>query len=274
MFQQWGKLREASRHEMQGRYLVKDGLRVNVVSVSTALDVLKEISSGITLSFRNLDKRAIFARNSLEWRSMRLATWLPLLVLLATPGRSGSTAKCQSLLHAEDRIGGTSLQGKTIALHQRGDSAVVLFFLASDCPISNRYLPEMNRITAEFRDRGVRAWFVYPNVTETEAGIRHHQALYAEDKGDLSNVLMDAHQQLATRAGAHVTPEAAVLVEDKGELRSVYTGRIDDRYLNLGTERPQAGRHDLEQAIGAVLAHQPVAPPGGPPVGCGIVDRQ
>ena len=42
-------------------------------------------------------------------------------------------------------------------------------------------------------------------------------------------------------------------------------GRIDNRYLSLGTERPQATHHDLEEAIRAVLAGKLVPQPGGPP---------
>jgi hypothetical protein len=65
-----------------------------------------------------------------------------------------------------------------------------------------------------------------------------------------------------------------VFVLQGGELREVYRGRIDDRYLSLGTERPQAMHHDLEDAIRAVLANKPVPQPGGPAVGCSIVTLQ
>jgi hypothetical protein len=74
-------------------------------------------------------------------------------------------------------------------------------------------------------------------------------------------------------ARATITPEAAVFLPAGANLREVYRGRIDDRYLELGRERPAATRHDLEQAILAVLANHPVPPPGGPTVGCSIVPR-
>ena len=197
-----------------------------------------------------------------------------LLVVFAAVAGVWPAANARSLPPSATAGEGTSLEGTRVAVHRGGDAAVLLFFLATDCPVSNRYLPEMKRIAAEFQSRGVRSWFVYPNVTDTDAGIRRHQALYGGDPAKLQNVLIDAQQQLAKLADAHVTPEAAVLVVNRGALRPVYTGRIDDRYLNLGTERPQASHHDLEEAIRAVLAHQPAPPPGGPPVGCGIVDRQ
>jgi hypothetical protein len=62
------------------------------------------------------------------------------------------------------------------------------------------------------------------------------------------------------RTLAHVTttPEAAVFRSNGDVLREVYRGRIDDRYLSIGQERPQPQQHDLEAAISAALAGKPV----------------
>jgi hypothetical protein len=68
-----------------------------------------------------------------------------------------------------------------------------------------------------------------------------------------------------------MTPEVAVFVPASSELREVYLGRVDDRYIALGQERAAATKHDLADAIRAVLNHQPILKPGGPPVGCAIV---
>jgi hypothetical protein len=74
-------------------------------------------------------------------------------------------------------------------------------------------------------------------------------------------------------AHATITPEVAVLIPFLAGFREVYKGRIDNRYIALGRERPAATRHDLENAIRAVLAHGPVPMADGPPVGCSIVPR-
>jgi len=37
----------------------------------------------------------------------------------------------------------------------------LLFFIASDCPISSHYAPEIDRIAASYRDRRVRAFLIY-----------------------------------------------------------------------------------------------------------------
>jgi hypothetical protein len=150
-----------------------------------------------------------------------------------------------------------------------GSRAVALFFAASDCPISNRYIPEIERLDREFAPDGVRFWWVYPNPGDSSTVVRQHNQQF-DIHGE---TVLDTRQRLTAMAHATVTPEVAVLVPDGGGLREVYRGRIDDRYVSLGQERPSARKHDLEDALRAITSNRPVPPPGGPPVGCSIVPR-
>ena len=160
------------------------------------------------------------------------------------------------------------LNGRSVTeLAPPGARAVVLFFAASDCPVSNRYIPEIQRLTKQFEPLGVRVWFVYPNPGDNANVVRTHDLKYSIT----GNTALDTRQSLTQMAHVTTTPEAAVFVPRNGALSEVYRGRIDDRYLSLGTERPQATHHDLEEAIRAVLAGKLVPQPGGPPVGCSIV---
>ena len=162
------------------------------------------------------------------------------------------------------------LDGRPVTLASPGSRAVVLFFAASDCPISNRYIPEIQRLAGQLEPMGVKVWFVYPNPGDTAEVVRAHDVEFSITP----HTALDTRQSLTRMAHATTTPEAAVFVPQGEELREVYRGRIDDRYLSLGTERPQATRHDLEDAIRSVLANKPVPQPGGPPVGCSIVTLQ
>jgi hypothetical protein len=165
----------------------------------------------------------------------------------------------------------TDLNGHPVSeLAPPGTRAVVLFFAASDCPISNRYIPEMQRLAKQFEPLGVRVWFVYPNPGDTAEVVRAHDREFAIG----AYTALDRSQTLTRMAHATITGEAAVFVPHGESLREVYRGRIDDRYLALGSERPQAAHHDLEEAIRAVLAARAVPQPGGPSVGCSIVTRQ
>jgi len=168
---------------------------------------------------------------------------------------------------------GYDLNGQPVTrLVAPGTEAIVLFFVASDCPISNRYIPEMQHLENKFAAQPVVFWFVYPNVGETPDAVRQHEAVYGAEK----HILLDLHHQLVALTHTKVTPESAVLVPERGgteALRTVYHGRIDDRYVQIGQERPRATQHDLERAIADVLQHRSVRQPDGPAVGCGIIGQ-
>jgi hypothetical protein len=170
-------------------------------------------------------------------------------------------------------IYGYDLNGQAVTrLSTPGTEAIVLFFVASDCPISNGYLPEMRRIESTFTAQHVVFWYVYPNVGETSGAVRRHEAAYGAER----HILLDPDHKLVAITRAKVTPESAVLVpEHTGveTLRTVYHGRIDDRYVEIGRERPSATQHDLERAIVDVLQRRFVQPPDGSAVGCGIVGQ-
>lgn len=163
---------------------------------------------------------------------------------------------------------GIDLNGKPISsLGGPGGRVVVLVFAASDCPISNRYIPEIARLSREFSQQGVRFWWVFPNSADTAEVISQHN----RDFGIHEDTLLDFNQTMVRRASVTTTPEVAIFTSG---MREVYHGRIDDHYISLGQERPQVQHHDLETAIAASLAGKPVPQPGGPSVGCSIVFLQ
>jgi hypothetical protein len=143
----------------------------------------------------------------------------------------------------------------------------VLIFVSIDCPVSNRYAPEIKRLYSEFADRGVRFRLVYPNPLDVEDAIGRHVREY----GYPPIAERDSDHTLVKMAGATITPEAAVF--DSGG-RLVYLGRIDDRFVELGRERPAATRHDLRNAITALVAGKPVSPSRTQAVGCFIADMK
>jgi hypothetical protein len=168
---------------------------------------------------------------------------------------------------------GYNIAGQPVTrLAAPGTEAIILFFVASDCPISNRYIPELRRLEDKYSVQRIAFWFVYPNVGESSEAVRQHEAAYGREK----NILLDPQHYLVALTHAKVTPESAILVPGHGDteaLRAVYHGRIDDRFLQIGQERPSATQHDLERALVDVLQHRPVQQPDGPAVGCGIIGQ-
>ena len=143
--------------------------------------------------------------------------------------------------------------------------ARVLIFVRTDCPITNRYAPELQRLAQEFSSRGAGFWLVYPDPAATAQSIEQHRAQYNFP----GTVLRDPRHSLVKLAHATTAPEAAVF-DAAGHLQ--YHGRIDDRWVNPGTARPAARTHDLEDAIAAVLAGRRPAQPATQAVGCSLAD--
>lgn len=141
----------------------------------------------------------------------------------------------------------------------------VLVFARIDCPITNRYAPELQRIGAEFADKGVDFWIIYPDPAETPEGIETHMAQYKLP----GKWIRDPKHEWVKKAEATTSPQAAIF--DKGH-HLIYSGRIDDRYVDFGKSRQNPQIHDLEDAISATLAGKPVAHPRTHAVGCYLAD--
>ena len=207
---------------------------------------------------------------------VQVSKTVPRRLLLALPLISALLAVGSEAQATKSAVFGTDPHGHPIStLAGPGARVVVLFFAASDCPIANRYVPEISRLTKEFAANppgtgDVRFWWVYPNPGDTAQVVAGHNRDYAIT----ADTILDPRQSLVHLAHATVTPEVAVFLVEGRELHEVYHGRIDDRYISLGQERLHAEHHELEAAIVAALAGKPVPQPGGPPVGCSIVFLQ
>ena len=144
-------------------------------------------------------------------------------------------------------------------------AATVLVFVRTDCPVTNRYAPELQRIADKFKTRSVAFWLVYPDRDEAPRHIRDHMREYQMP----GQALQDPRHALVKRAHATVAPEAAVF---NGSGKLIYHGRIDDRYVDIGKTRPEATVHDLEDAISAVLSGKAVPHPETRAIGCSLAD--
>lgn len=140
----------------------------------------------------------------------------------------------------------------------------VLVFTATDCPISNRYAPEIQRLADRFAGKATFR-LVYPVPSDSETMIREHVRRF----GYAIEWMPDREQALVKQTGVSVTPEVAVL-DASG--RQLYRGRIDDRYLSFGKDRPQPTVRDLERALDAIIAGTPVPVAQTQAIGCFISD--
>jgi hypothetical protein len=147
-----------------------------------------------------------------------------------------------------------------------GTKAIVFLFTSTDCPISNRYAPEVQRVVSEFAGKGVIFRLVYPNPGDEADAIHEHMTAFSY--AGTMEALRDPAHALVKFTRATVTPEAVVVAAG----RVVYRGRIDDRYVELGLERPAPTQHDLADAVAAVVAGKRVPHATTQAVGCFIAD--
>jgi hypothetical protein len=145
-----------------------------------------------------------------------------------------------------------------------GGRILVLLFVRTDCPISNRYAPTIQKLNEEFRGKA-NFWLVYPDADESAGRIRAHLAEFHYSLP----ALRDLHHRLVKRAQATITPESAVF-DASGKL--VYHGRIDNWYEDFARSRPAATTHELEDAIQNTLEGRAMNPAHASAVGCYIAD--
>lgn len=154
-----------------------------------------------------------------------------------------------------------NLDGKHVDPTRDTDArATVVLFVDSDCPVSNRYAPEIQALYRSYAPRGVNFWLVYPDPDISVDTIRAHMQSY----GYAMPALRDPEHALVRRANALVTPEAGVFLPD-GSL--IYHGRIDDRYVDLTRRRARATEQDVAKALDAVLAGKTVGTAWSPAPG-------
>ena len=183
-------------------------------------------------------------------RAMRLAALFCLLGSLAVAAEPGLT----------------DFQGRPLDAPGESDrAATAVFFVMSDCPISNVFAPEINRICDDYEGRDVQCYLAYVDPELTAEQIGEHRT----DYGHRRPVIHDRDQELVRRAGATITPEVAVF-DRSGEI--AYRGRINNFYAKLGVPRRKATVHDLRDALDAVIAGRPVETARTEAVGCYIPD--
>ena len=188
-----------------------------------------------------------------------MSRFLSLLFLIAL-SLAGEPAKVTDRGLEVVSITGQTL--KPFAIEQR--KASVLFFVTHDCPISNRYAPEIKRICENFASKGVSCYLVYSDTGVNAEAISSH---YREYRHGGYPAIHDQRHQLVKTTGATTTPEA-VLVDSTGTI--AYRGRIDNAYATWGQARGVVTETDLRDAITAVLAGLKPAAPRTKAVGCYI----
>jgi hypothetical protein len=141
--------------------------------------------------------------------------------------------------------------------------ATVYLLLSIHCPISNSYVPTLNRLQMELASERIEFIGVVPGAGASAEEVESHQREY----GIRFPVVWDRNHALCRKLGATHTPQAIVVSEDGTTL---YSGRIDDRYSDLGQRRPTIQHTDLRDALESIAMGQEIVRTRTEPIGCVI----
>ena len=171
------------------------------------------------------------------------------------------------------RLTFTNLHGKTHNLDTlTAQGPVVFTFLATECPVAQRYTMRLKRLHAEFAPKNTTFVAVYANENDSEDDVKNYVVkadypLKRDEVGNLASVdvglfhvVKDTTGKLAQVLGATMTPQA-VLVDTTHTV--TYRGAIDDnRY------EPRVKHHYLRDALLATHTDTPIPVQETPAFGC------
>jgi len=142
-----------------------------------------------------------------------------------------------------------------------GLEGIAFVFISSECPISRRYVPELNRLAQSDAADRIRFYGVLSDLSVSRQAAEN----FVSEFQVAFPVLLDTSRDLAALFTPTHVPQAFV-VRASGQL--VYRGRIDDQYANVDKRRPQAREKDLLAAMTAIANGDEVLVSRTAPVGC------
>lgn len=141
------------------------------------------------------------------------------------------------------------------------ESLTAVVFLATDCPISQKYIGELKHIDSLFHTKISIKGVIPGNVKQEEIDqfISEYQINFP--------VVTDTEYKLVKKYRATITPEV-FLINDRNHI--YYQGAIDNWFFDLGKYRQHITEHYLIDAIKAVLEGQSPVVKKTESVGCPI----
>lgn len=139
----------------------------------------------------------------------------------------------------------------------------IYYFLATTCPISQKYTQEINRLNKVYTSKDIEMFLVFPTVKNNKKEIEAFCATYQITMP----YIMDRNFALTKKLNAKITPEVFVVNENRTIL---YHGAINNWYYALGKNRMHITEHYLEDAIKAILHKEKILKDYVAAIGCFI----
>ena len=196
---------------------------------------------------------------------MKRALLLTICGLLSLCGAASSQDKTPPVGQKIENVAFSGLDGKSVSLHDIKDKkAIVVFFLTFDCPVCNSYLEQMSEMASARQDDTafLGVCVAADELAQVKKQVEEYQIGFP--------VVHDPKQKAAAIFQAAATPEVFVL-DNQFTVR--YRGRIDDTWAARLKKNKAVTKHDLRDALDAVVAGKAVSRPVTTAVGCPLATR-
>ncbi|MFB6163528.1 MAG: thioredoxin family protein [Haloarculaceae archaeon] len=148
----------------------------------------------------------------------------------------------------------------------QGHDALLLVFTCNHCPYAQAKIEELNHIAAEYDTVAVVG--VNPNDADEypEDSFERMEELVADGTIRYTAYLRDESQDVAREYGAVCTPDPFLFVNDGGDFRLVYHGRLDD----APNPDDEPSTREMRDVIDRLLAGEEIDDEFKPSRGCSI----
>lgn len=138
---------------------------------------------------------------------------------------------------------------------------IVLLFLGTDCPISQKYMNTVRNLSSKYKD-SVAFFGLF-----TDSYSMNEILIFKKTYGIDFEMIKDNRNEFAKSLNATHTPEV-FLIDLKGNIK--YQGAIDNWFYELGKNRRTVTAHYLENAIKEVMLGKKITLNYTSPIGCFI----
>jgi len=190
---------------------------------------------------------------------MILKNFLSLAALIAVYYLSIAACANYSSPGKIDDFSLTDYNGNKHSLSDYKDSkAIVVIFVATECPVSNDYNSRMENLFKKYNQKEIAFLGINSNKAESVEMIKEH----ANENGLTFTILKDEKNIIADKFEASFTPEVYILNSD---FNILYHGRIDN-----ARKESEVVTKDLENALNEILAGKEVTKNVTKAFGCSI----
>ena len=184
------------------------------------------------------------------------ALWLFAIILIFI------STNCDKRKPKYTQVAGETYDAAPIKAIELKGEYLVFIFMSPECPLSENYSKTIKELSAEYADKNVRFYIVFPGVFYPRPQIEVFIEKYLLPT---EMVIYDPDHLFKEYFSATITPEA-FLTDVTGTI--LYHGAIDNWAITLGKQRQVITEHYVIDAVDSALKNEKIKTKKTRAVGC------